>query len=154
MKLKIVLLVLVIVSVSCKTESKKETETSVYTEIKKPKTDLFDDQLLDIRSIDQEFVIGYRVQKFGMQKIKDSIYEFVFRLDNATSSTTVDAYSLGIRGFNADQKEPFTASFAPTLKLIDEGKYIMLRRNLIIYVILTALMFMFMNEKTGRNLED
>ena len=130
MKLKFLLFVMVIAFTACKSEPKKATEISVDKEIKKSEADLFDEQLIDVRSIDEEFVEGYKVQKFGIQKIKDSIYEFVFRLDSLTTNTTVEAYSVGVRGFNAEEKEPFNASFSPNLKLIDEGKYIMLRRNI------------------------
>ena len=125
-----VFLVLLLLIVGCKTEKKEKTIEIVSTPIEKTESP-FEKKLLDLRNVNKKFIDGFVVEKFGMQKIKDSIYTFVFKLNDSINEQTLNKYSIGIKGFDSDLKKDYRSSFSPNLKIIEGNKYIVQRRKLI-----------------------
>jgi hypothetical protein len=119
---------------ACKTDKKSqnnsngEFENSKDTELQSTKT--FESSILDLRTVNGKFNDQYGVEKFGMVKNNDSIYSFVFKLDNNTTSQTVEAYSIGIRIFDAKLSAPLNISFHPKIKNIEGNNYLVLSNKL------------------------
>jgi hypothetical protein len=115
---------------ACKNNTKEENTSSQSKTLetaKQPTT--FEDNLIDLREINQQFLIGYKVEKFGVQKLNDSIYEFVFKVDKNTTAETVNMYSVGIKAFDSYLDKPLLFSRSPELKSIEENKYIFIKNN-------------------------
>ncbi len=126
MKKGIFILLMVITFVACKSD--KKNENLVNEDLELVKTDVekenFEESLLDYRDINERFLDDYKVQKFGIQKKGDSLISLVFKLNDSTTKETVEAYSLGVRGFDRTLKKPLLMTFEPVLSEIDGGKYI------------------------------
>ncbi|WP_417619339.1 hypothetical protein [Oceanihabitans sediminis] len=133
MKKGLFILLLAIAVVACKSDKKEVSETSdkedelVESTIK---TNSFEDKLLDLRDVNLQFNENYKVEKFGIQKMNDSLIGFVFELDKATAAETVKAYSVGIRVFDATLKESINFSFSPDIEEIEGRKYIIGKKHL------------------------
>lgn len=115
---------------SCSKEKKKvepEIQNSKQEEVIE-KT--FLNQLIDVRDVNRSFTDGYHVEKFGMQKVNDSIYGFVFKLSDSVLPETVEKYSVGLTGFNSEKKENFKGSFNPIIDKIEGNKYVILKRKM------------------------
>ena len=130
----VVSLFAVVLLMGCKADKKEDSVKVVDSNKEEPaqieeKNLTFEDKLLDYRDVNRQFVEGYSVEKFGIQKINDSIFGLVFKLDNATTSSTVDAYSIGVKIFDLSLEKPMSSSFHPNIKEIEGSKYVVLPRK-------------------------
>src|SRR5690606_2407084 len=129
MKNGLFILLLAVSFVACKSDKKNDNiQTENIDSETADETENFENSLLDYRDINERFLDDYKVQKFGIQKTNDSLIGFVFKLNDSTSSATVEAYSLGIRVFDRTLAEPLSMSFHPILKEIEGDKYIIVSR--------------------------
>lgn len=90
----------------------------------------FENDLLDLRDINDKLNDNLKVDKFGMQKINDSIFAFVFKLDNQTTGETIKQYSFGIKGYSSELDAPFLSNFSPILSVVENQKYLVLKRKI------------------------
>ena len=132
MKKLFIISTLILFFVSCKSE-KKDTKDDVKqdeqtVEVKNRKNS-FESKLIDAREVNKEIISGLKVKGFGIQKINDSVVGFVFKLDESTDAETVSKYSYGLRGYYEESSKPFRTSASPDMKIIDENKYIIIRRK-------------------------
>jgi hypothetical protein len=135
MKKGFFVLLMAIAIIACKSDKKNETsieqETIEDSEVQVEKIDnTFESKLLDLRDVKAQFGNDYKIEKFGVNKINDSIYGFVFKLDPNTTSETVKAYSIGVKCYDVNLKEPLRFSHSPELKNVDGNRYIELTQNL------------------------
>ena len=128
-----ILIVLVLIF-ACKTDKKAEENNGgtnkKYSPLGVQNTNTFEKSILDLRIVNKKFNDQYRVEKFGMLKNNDSIYSFVFKLDNNTTEQTVEAFSMGIRIFDATLSTPLNLSFNPVIENIEGGNYLILSHKL------------------------
>lgn len=122
---KTLLLILSICFFCCENSNKKKETTK-----EKPNISNYESSLLDYRPINKHFTENYKVTDFGIDKQNDSIIDFVFKVDNEVTNSTVEAYSLGIRVFDKTLDKPLNLSFNPTLQTIDNKSYIVLRKKI------------------------
>jgi hypothetical protein len=130
-------LILLVFVTSCKSDKKvNQTDGSengseaIIDKKETPKLSTFESKLIDLRNVDVQLTENIKVEKFGMQKVNDSIFGFVFRLNNATSRDEIELYSFGIRGFSPELDKPYAASFAPQMTMKNEDKYVILTRKI------------------------
>jgi len=134
MKKTLIALIIIPIIFGCKSDKKKDenypvdSQNDISTELKNTKT--FESSILDLRTVNEKFNDQYGVEKFGMLKSDDSTYSFVFKLDNDTTAETVEAYSLGIRIFDAELNAPLNLSFHPEIKNIEDNNYLVLSNKL------------------------
>ena len=127
MKVKfIILTVIVLLVFGCNSEKKKSDIPEINTE-NSTKTLTFQSELIDLRDVNLSFTEDYTVEKFGMQKLNDSIYHFVLKLDQNVTNEVVEKYSIGFRGYYDSENIQFPSS--PLLETKDDGKYIIVRRK-------------------------
>lgn len=132
---KVLFIMSLFILLSCNNNKKSEKTNNPQiddpkqTEIQKREL-TFEDRLLDVRDIKDRFNDDLIVDKFGMQKFNDSIFAFVFKLDNQTKDEVVKRYSLGLKGYSHEQEQPFLSNFSPDLSNIEGGKYIVLKRKI------------------------
>lgn len=126
MKKGLFILLLAISIVACKSDKNNEDVNTNDAEKVKANTETenFENSLLDYRDINERFLDDYKVQKFGIQKKGDSLISLVFKLNDSTTKETVEAYSLGVRGFDRILDKPILMTFEPDLSEINGGKYI------------------------------
>lgn len=130
---KITCMIVILAFFSCNKNSKKKDSlevidsTKIESKIKKPS---FEDKLLEIKDINDNFNDDLKVEKFGIQKVNDSIIAFVFKLDKLTSNEVVTKYSFGMRGYSTDLDKPFLTNFSPDLSIIDGDNYLVLQRKI------------------------
>jgi hypothetical protein len=98
-------------------ESKKEGNT-------------FESRLLDLRAVNLKFNDNFKVEKFGMLKVNDSVFSFVFKLNEETTNEEVQKFSIGIVGYDSNLKDPYKASFSPDIEKIDGNKYLIMTRKI------------------------
>ena len=91
----------------------------------------FEKKLIDLREVKLKFNDYFEVEKFGMLKKSDTVYCFVFKLNDETENTTIDNYSIGIRAYDLELSEPLNLSFHPQVEEIDGGKYILLEQKIV-----------------------
>ncbi len=118
--------------IACKSEKKENkqnnTETKVnFVSVKKNK---LEEKLVDVRNVDKAFNFELKVESFGVEKVNDSIFNFVFKIDPTTKKETVSQYSYGIRGFSPDSEKPYLRTNSPDITIVDNSKYIILRNML------------------------
>ena len=88
----------------------------------------FENSLIDLRDVDQEFIEGYKVSRFGVRKENDSTYFFALKLDENTTKEVVETYSVGARAFNSESEEKtLVRGYSPNLELRDNDKYLLLK---------------------------
>lgn len=102
---------------------------SIQNDDTKQKTNKFADELIDLRDVNQQFTSQLKVEKFGIQRINDSVIGFVFQLDPSTSEATVAKYSYGVKGFYSESPKPYRSSSSPNMETIKNEKYIILRNK-------------------------
>tara|TARA_R100001377_G_scaffold82768_1_gene63482 strand:- start:312 stop:833 length:522 start_codon:yes stop_codon:yes gene_type:complete len=126
MKKGIFILLIAITFIACKSDKNNENAdvNETVSDSTKPEAVSFEQSLLDYRDVNERFLDNYKVEKFGIQKTNDSLIGFVFKLNDSTTNETVEAYSLGIRGFDRNLKKPLLMTFEPVLSEIDGSKYI------------------------------
>lgn len=123
------MIVLLLLS-SCKSEKKESIKDS---EIKQETTNnenqrLFEKSLIDLRDVGQEFIEGFEVKKFGINKVNDSTLFYVLKLSESTLEETVQKYSVGSKAYNNDSdKIILSRSYSPSIKYRDDEKYLLLR---------------------------
>ena len=109
---------------SCKDEAK--TDNGI--DISEQSGPTYDDQLFDLRLVNKRFNEDLFVEEFGVDKVNDSIYKLVLKLDSNTTRDAVLKYSLGVRGMNnTTYNNELLGAYAPLLEEIDNKKYIRLR---------------------------
>jgi len=129
MERTILLIIILFSVVSCKTDNNKNVEDiESNNSLKQNPISTFEESLLDVRTVNEKFTDQYQVEKFGIKKQGDSLIGFVFKLDDNTTSGTVEAYSLGIRVFDKTLEEPLAMSFNPFLEEIEGHKYVIVKR--------------------------
>ncbi|WP_370390331.1 hypothetical protein [uncultured Winogradskyella sp.] len=115
---------------SCKDGKEKQVNSNAEdTNINKVES-TFEDQLLDLRDVNVQLNENYKIKKFGMLRHNDSIFSFVFRLDDSVMQNEVTKYSIGIKGFNVSLEDPYNATFSPSIETRDNNKYLILRRKI------------------------
>lgn len=126
-KASIILILLIIVS--CKNEKDNSNQSNIkeQTTVSAPS---FEKQLLDFRDVNVQFTPEYKLKKFGLQKVNDTVFNFVFQLDEVTTAETVEKYSIGVKGFDNELEKPFRSSYNPILKTIEQNNYIFLKSGL------------------------
>src|SRR5690606_3284627 len=132
MKVKVFLFIITTFVFSCKSDKKdvikpEETNSENIETVKKPQ---YQDKLLDFREVNLQFNEDYKMKGFAMQKINDSVYAYVFELDNAVTPATVETYSIGTKAYSIDLKEPIKSSYSPNVETIDGKNYIIMRQKL------------------------
>ena len=126
------LTIFILLLTSCKSDKNNETQQSGPIEVIVDSTNkaeaTYEDKLLDFRPISKRFNEDFLVNDFGVDKINDSIYKLVLKLDPMTLNETVLKYSIGVRGVNnTTHNNSLLGAYAPEVETIDEGKYIRLR---------------------------
>jgi hypothetical protein len=135
MKKGFFVLLMAITFIACKSDKKNESTIEQApieeSEVQVEQTDnTLEAKLLDLRDVKAQFGGDYKIEKFGVNKINDSIYGFVFKLDPNTTSETVKAYSIGVKCYDSNLKEPLRFSHSPEIKYVDGSQYIELTQNL------------------------
>lgn len=136
--MKIRILIILIISISflfsCKNDKKEpinttqeQTEQKEVLEVKKG-DNAFEEKLLDLREINLQFNDSFKLNKFGMLKLNDSVYGFVFKLDDLTTKDEVEKFSVGIIGHDSKLSKPFKASFSPIIEKREGSKYLIMSR--------------------------
>lgn len=125
-------ILLLIIIVSCKDEKAKNVgnESLIKEDAVSTTPSSFENELLDLREIKLQFTPEYKLKKFGLQKINDTVFNFVFQLDQSTKAETVEKYSIGVKGFDEKLEKPFRSSYNPILKTIEANNYIFLKSGL------------------------
>ena len=123
---------LLVTFVSCKSDSKKEKPSKMASEEQVTKTPekvkTYEDILLDLRPVNKNFNDDFVIEKFGVERINDSIYKLVLKLNPLTSNETVLKYSIGVKGVNnTTHSNKLLAVSSPEIEEIDENNYIKLR---------------------------
>ena len=124
---------------SCKSDKKSNevVEQPIETEVVEKdnskkveaKKSYFEERLSDYREIERQFVDNYKVDKFGSLKVNDSVFAFVFKLNENTTADMVKKYSIGLRGYSNQKDEPLKASFAPEIKTRNNENFLILPKN-------------------------
>lgn len=127
-KIALVILIFFIV-VSCKKENNKSNQITT-TEQPTNMISSFEKELLDLRDVKTQFTPEYKLKKFGLQKVNDTVFNFVFQLDESTTSETVEKYSIGVKGYDKELEKPYRSSHNPVLKTIEQNNYIFLKSGL------------------------
>ena len=134
MKKVLSIVLILMLFISCKNDNKgKKTTNKEPKEIEKEKqeerTKTFMNDLIDYREIDRKFNQEYTLKSFGMNRINDSVYAYVFKLSDDTPKTTVESLSIGVKAYSDESEKPITSSYSPEIKTKDDGNYIIMPRN-------------------------
>lgn len=136
MKFKSILFVAVTLLItSCQSEkskSKDKIDEPVIIEdnAEGKSLDNFVDELLDYRELNKNFAENLTVRGFGMKKFNDSIYAYVLKLDNLTTSDIVSSYSFGFKSFHQGSDSPLNVTFSPNIELKNGDKFLIMKRKL------------------------
>lgn len=117
---------------SCKEEAKNDinrknkADDGINTSEQSGST--YDDQLFDLRLVNKRFNEDLFVEEFGVDKVNDSTYKLVLKLDPNTTHDAVLKYGIGVRGMNnITYNNDLLGAYAPKLEEIDNNRYIRLR---------------------------
>ena len=126
------IIALIILLSSCKEEAKndinRKTKSVDGIDISEQSGSTYDDQLFDLRLVNKRLNEDLFVEEFGVDKVNDSIYKLVLKLDSNTTNDDVLNYSIGVRGMNnTTYNNELLGAYAPMLEEIDNNRYIRLR---------------------------
>lgn len=130
---KTIFIFAIIIIFSCNKKTKKSSDAETNNPIKvehEIKASSFEDKLLDIRDLKDSFNSELKIEKFGMQKFNDSLFAFVFKLENSVTNEIIKKYSFGMRGYSSDLDKPFLSNFTPELSIIENNEYLILKRQI------------------------
>ncbi|MCA0131290.1 hypothetical protein [Winogradskyella alexanderae] len=126
---KIALGVLLSFVLCCKNEktSKNENGKNEKTELRSS----YEKSLIDYRDLNMPLATDFIIEAFGMKKVKERNYAFVFKLNNNIEQSVLDKYSVGIRGFENYSDDSFETTFNPKNIYDIEGRKYMICTKLI-----------------------
>ncbi|WP_431108151.1 hypothetical protein [Winogradskyella poriferorum] len=126
-------LVGLIIITSCKSDTKSKLnikDDSVEDQMLDRQAKAFQKTLIDYRGINEQFTESYQIKGFGIQKNKNNLIGFVFKLDSNSTESTVLKYSLGIRIYDRTLSGPRNMSFNPTITEKGSNKYIIVEKKI------------------------
>ncbi|WP_418510448.1 hypothetical protein [Corallibacter sp.] len=94
----------------------------------------FEISLLDVRDVNVDFNPNYRIKKFGVLKSNDSVYSYVFRLNDDITKQEVLSHSIGVKAYSYELNkdvEFINKGFSPEIEEIEGGKYILLEQKIL-----------------------
>lgn len=132
MRFKVLLTVFLLLTIIFSCESEKNKSRSTIAENVEKKLNSFEESLLDYREVDDNFNSNYKLTSFGIKKHNDSIYSYVFGLNDETKKEEVLAHSIGIKAYSRELpkgKEYLNKGFAPKLEIKGKKKFLILKQN-------------------------
>lgn len=133
MKLRVYLITFSLLStILCCKSDKQESKLGPSEDVNSPKNS-FEGELLDFREVNDAFNPNYKLVSFGVQKHNDSIYSYVFGLDEGTKNEEVLAHSIGIKAYShelAEDKEYINKGFSPEIEIKQNKKYLILKQKI------------------------
>jgi hypothetical protein len=132
MKLKILLITFSVFTIILSCKSDKQNPTKPVTKNTEDKLNSFEESLLDYRKINVNFNPNYNLISFGVKKHNDSIYSYVFGLNNEIKNEEVLAHSIGIKAYShelLEDKEYINKGFAPQIEIKENKKFLILKQN-------------------------
>lgn len=117
----------------CSCKSEKKESNSKAEEIKTEKDEKqnrssFEQSLIDLRDVKQEFISEFRVEQFGISKKKEDFYFYILKLNRATTDEIIRKYSIGAKSFNSEEPDfVLKRSYSPEIKIVDDKKYLFLK---------------------------
>lgn len=118
---------------SCKKSEKPSVNEIKNVPSDKIEINKFEQSLLDLKDINVKFNDSFQINRFGALKKNDSIYAFVFRLNDNITENLVNKYSIGLRAYSfelGDKVNHFKSNFTPNLTKKQGGKYIILKQKI------------------------
>ena len=125
-------LVLTGLLISCGNEKKNASETSGTEKDSLAAQELdaavpkFESDLIDWREVDLNYNEEFGIQKFGMRRINDSVFAYVFRLKKDFNPDNILKYSIGIKAYLPDTEDFMRSSYSPEIQVIDNNSYLLM----------------------------
>ena len=136
MKINFYILVLILTFYSCKSENKSSNvdpikePVEIETGVENFENLAFSNSLLDYRDINNQFTPELIMNGFGMKKINDSTYAFVFKLAQDATQSEIEKYSFGFKSFYAGSQSPINATFSPNIQSHDGDKFLIMKKKI------------------------
>jgi hypothetical protein len=131
MKSSLIITCFTILFLSCKSEKNDIKTEALSTKVEKIEMSDYENQLIDYRDVDVQFLENYKIKKFGLKKNDfENSYGFVLKLDKSTNESIVKNYSIGVKAYSQDIKKPLSFSLNPIATKIEDESYVVLNKKL------------------------